>query len=301
MRIARILPILLLIGCESATSPTSEAPTEDPVYRIPVVVHVLHGGQPEGQGPNLSAARIERQIEILNEDYRRRAGTPGHNDHPEGADARIEFVLARRTPDGAPTDGIHRVDTTQVDNTVPPNDLFNHFAAYGYWDHTRYLNVWSLPFDPESKDVFLGKATGPSTDLPGADLLLVGEPVQAEGVLINNWHLGESDASTDHGMGRTLTHEIGHYLGLLHPWGDGDCEDDDFCEDTPPVSGPTNGCASPQLGCEGGPAMMNNYMDWTSDPCMNLFTRDQVRRMRHVLETSPDRISLRTSPALSPL
>ena len=301
-RAPRILPYLLialLVGCESSTEPTSESPADAPAYRIPVVVHVLHEGEPEGQGANLSTARIERQIEILNEDFGRKAGTPGENDHPSSVDARIEFVLARQTPEGTPTHGIHRVDITQVENTVPPGNLFDHFAAYGYWDHTSYLNVWSLPFDADTIDVFLGLATGPRTDLPGADLLLAGEPIQSEGVLINHWHLGESPDSSEHGMGRTLTHEIGHYLGLLHLWGAGDCENNDFCEDTPPVSSPSLGCATPRVDCDGNPAMSNNYMDWTSDPCMTLFTRDQIERMRHVLRTSPERISLRNSPALS--
>lgn len=294
-----IAPFLLLTGCESSTEPASEAPVEVAIHRIPVVVHVLHKGEPEGQGPNLTTERIERQIEILNEDFRRVPGSPGENDHPDGADARIEFVLARRTPDGAPTNGIHRVDTTQIEITVPPNDLFRHFAAYAYWDHTRYLNVWSLPFGADSIDVFLAQATGPRTDLPGSDLLLAGEPEQPEGVLINHWHLGESTDSAEHGMGRTLTHEIGHYLGLLHLWGAGDCSNNDYCDDTPPVSGPSNDCASDRDDCDGDPAMLNNYMDWTSDACMNMFTRDQVARMRYVLETSPDRIALRNSPALS--
>src|SRR5690606_5227749 len=100
-------------------------------------------------------------------------------------------------------------------------------------------------------------------------------------------------ASSRYGLGRTLTHEVGHYLGLLHPWGDGSCETNDYCDDTPPVSGPTNGCHATAIACDGRPAMTENYMDFIDDACMNVFTADHVRRMRYVLENSPNRISLR--------
>lgn len=295
--IRRVLALALALGplaaCSTSTEPDRQPPAAPPIYRIPVVVHVLHEGEPVGEGFNLSTARVERQIEILNEDFRRRAGTPGFNDHPAGADARIEFHLADAAPDGVPTDGIHRVDTTVVDNPVPSNELFDHAAAYGYWDHRSYLNVWSFPFDESSVDVVLGMATGPHTDLPGADRLLPGEPVQAEGVIVNAWHLGESDASTKYGRGRTLTHEVGHYLGLLHLWGSGDCATNDYCDDTPPVTTHTASCSgAPRLACDGTAAMVSNYMDFTPDACMNLFTADQVARMRYVLENSAERISL---------
>jgi hypothetical protein len=308
MRIPRralppVAVLLLLVGCGDTTGPDA-GPGPDPgdgIARIPVVVHVLHHGEPLGDGYNLPADRIHRQIEILNEDFRRKPGTPGFNTHPDGADALIEFVLARQTPAGDPTDGIHRVDVSAIVNPVPPGERFDHNAFYGYWDPTLYLNVWIEPLPESTIDIVLGSATGPDTDLPGADLFAPGEPTQSEGVLINSFHFGESSASSVHHLGRTLTHEVGHYLGVLHPWGSGDCATNDYCDDTRPVSGAHGGCPDPPPpACDGSPVMVANYMDYGDDDCMNVFTNDQVARMHHVLENSPTRASLLTSPGLEP-
>jgi hypothetical protein len=103
-------------------------------------------------------------------------------------------------------------------------------------------------------------------------------------------------------LGRTTTHEVGHWLGLRHTWGDGDCSVDDFCDDTPLCNGPHYGCtAHPVPACIAGQRrMIENYMDYSDDGCMNIFTIDQAVRMRIVLENSPRRASLITSPALVP-
>lgn len=272
---------------------------EPGVYRLPVVFHVLHHGEPVGTGSNLSEGRILGQIRVLNEDFRRKPGTRGHNMHPRGADARIEFVLATVAPDGSPTRGIRRVNVAVTPNPVPPNQQFDHHAHYGYWDPERYINVWTMPLPEESRDIVLGMATGPETDLPGAHLLVPGEPSQAEGILINVWHLGETGVGSDYNLGRTLTHEMGHYLGLLHPWGGGDCDANDYVADTPPVSQPVTGCPTvPPIGCAGEPVMTENFMNYTTDTCMSVFTIDQIGRMHHVLSTSPRRSSLARSPAV---
>lgn len=283
------------------TPPETEPgePVDPEVFVVPVVVHVVHPGQPVGVGHNLSTERIQAQIRILNEDFRRKAGTPGYNEHPDGGDARLEFVLARVAPDGSPTDGIHRVDASAVDNPTPPGSLFDHYAFYGYWDPERYINVWTMPLAEGTVDVVLGMATGPETDLPGAHRFERGEPFQAEGILINSAHFGPSDVSTRHGLGRTLTHEMGHYFGLLHTWGGGDCATNDHCADTPAVSEPVFYCTDPPPpGCDGTPIMVENYMNWTADACMSTFTNDQIARIRHVLEHSARRRGLPTSPGL---
>lgn len=295
---------LTLAACGDAdggiTTPPPTPPDSAPqVYTIPIVVHVIHNGEPVGAGSNLSVERIQSQIRVLNEDFRREPGTRGYNTHPDGGDARIEFVLARIAPDGSPTDGINRVDASTTPNPTPPGSLYDHYAYYGYWDPERYVNVWTMPLSEDLIDTLLGMATGPETDLPGADRLEPGEPFQAEGILISAWHFGVSDLDSDHNLGRTLTHEMGHYLGLLHTWGAGDCEENDHCADTPPVSEPVTSCASPPPpGCKGTPVMVENYMNWTSDRCMNTFTNDQIARMRYVLENSPRRKGLPTSPGL---
>lgn len=286
-------------GCSDIAAPAPDPDPEPSIYRIPVVVHVLHTGEPVGEGHNLSRARIQRQIEILNEDYRRKPGTRGFNDHPLGGDARIEFELARVAPDGSATDGIVRVDVSAVSNPTEPGRMFDYYAWYSYWRPESYMNVWTLPLDESTIDVFLGKATGPTTDLPGWELLIPGEPLQAEGVLINAAHFGESGADSEYALGRTLTHEVGHYLGLLHTWGGGDCASNDFCSDTPPASSMVGGCPDEApIGCGGVPVMVENYMTYAFDRCMSTFTNDQIARMRHVLETSPRRKTLRVSPGL---
>ena len=291
----------LLSGCDDGPPGTGPDPDPAPGYdlvTLPVVVHVVHRGEPVGEGANLSAERIEAQIRILTEDFRREPGTPGFNTHPDGADARVRFALARFDPTGAPTSGIVRVDATEYPVPDPSESLFEQYARYGYWHPERYVNIWTMPLGESTRDVFLGMATGPETDLPGAEFLLRGEPAQPEGVLINAHHFGPTELSTKHGLGRTLTHEMGHYLGLLHLWGDRSCETNDFCADTPPVTRAVDNCSAPGTACGGAPVMIQNYMTYASDACMNLFTNDQVARMRHVLEHSPRRRELADSPAL---
>jgi hypothetical protein len=297
---ALLLISLLLMFLFSCDSEGIITPTPDPqIFKIPVVVHVIHFGEPIGVGHNLSNDRIEGQIRIVNEDYRRKEGTRGFNTHPDGGDARIELVLAQLAPDGSATDGIVRVNAGAVDNPTSPNQLFDYYAHYSYWDPEEYLNIWSIPLEG-AIDVVLGMATGPETDLPGAHLFIPGEPFQAEGILVNSAHFGESGLNSRHNLGRTLTHEVGHYLGLLHTWGGGECVTNDFCDDTPPVAAPVQGCPSEiPMACDGQPVMIENYMNFTFDECMNTFTNDQIERMHYVLENSPRRKSLLISPALA--
>ncbi len=296
-----IIFLVLLVSCESEdiVEPIIEPDPETKIYRIPVVVHVIHLGEPIGEGHNLSKERIEGQIRILNEDYRRKEGTRGFNTHPNGGDARIEFVLAKSAPDGTRTDGIIRINANDVNNPVNPSKRFDYYAYYSYWDPEKYLNIWTEPLPESAMDIVLGSATGPETDLPGVELLLPGEPHQSEGVLINSPHFGESAIDSEYNLGRTLTHEVGHYLGLLHTWGGGDCENNDYCDDTPAVSNPVFGCpAEASPGCDGQEIMIENYMNYTHDRCMNTFTNDQISRMHYVLENSPGRKTLLNSPGL---
>lgn len=289
--------LILLSTCKNNTQVDIPDEPLEKIYRIPVVVHILHNGEETGTGPNLSKERIERQIEILNEDYRRKEGTPGYNEHPDGADARIEFILANTDPEGLPTNGITRTDISNVENPIE-NWSMNYLANYQYWNPADYLNIWLYPLDESTTDLVLGLATGPKTDLPGHELFGKGEPEYREGVFVNWIHFGESQLSDVYNMGRTLTHEIGHYLGVLHPWSGGDCNENDFCSDTPAVDKPVTSCNA-GTGCNGEPIMTNNFMNWTPDACMNMFTKEQVHRMHYVLENSPYRVSLLNSPGLT--
>lgn len=295
----------LLIICFIIISCTKEAsdsiPTSPPIpgedtVQLPVVVHIIHNGEEIGQGPNLSELRIQRQIEILNEDFRRKEGTNGYNDHPDGADAKIEFVLAKSRPSSEPFNGINRLDASkiQVDN-LGYNQ--NHFAQYDYWNSDHYINIWVTPLPSEATCLALGVSSGPNTDLPGSERLSLPQPGDAEGILINWSHFGESDIDCHARLGRTLTHEMGHYLGLLHPWGGNDCMDNDYCADTPAVDKPVYGSIAYQ-GCAGESIMIGNYMNYSDDSAMNIFTNDQVERMHYVLKNHHGRNSLLTSPAL---
>ncbi len=290
---------LIFVACdtEGVVDLFPEEPQRD-IYRIPVVVHVVHRGEAIGEGTNLSIEQIQSQIRVLNEDYRRKVGTRGYNEHPDGGDARIEFTLAKTAPDGTPTDGVVRINFLEQDVPEEPVGEFNQFAGYSYWSPEHYVNVWVVPF-VDLEGLFLGKATGPETDLPGGDEFEQGEPIQAEGIIVNSVHFGESNSDSEYNLGRTLTHEMGHYLGLLHPWGSHSCETNDYCDDTPPVSEPVTGCpGSTRVGCDGRPVMMQNFMNWSPDRCMNTFTNDQIARMHYVLEHSPRRNSLLDSPGL---
>lgn len=266
------------------------------VVQLPVVVHIIHNGEEIGTGPNLSEERIQRQIEILNEDFRRKAGTRGHNEHPDGTDSKIEFVLAKSDPESNIFGGINRIDATQWDVENLGNSP-NHYAQYIYWDPNKYINVWTVPLAEEMGCIYLGSATGPETDLPGSQLIPIPKEGDAEGLLINWMHFGESNIACHARYGRTLTHEMGHYLGLLHPWGKRDCESNDYCDDTPAVDDAVYGSV-PFEGCEGIPIMIGNYMNYSHDVVMNIFTNDQVNRMHYVLKNHLGRNSLMTSMAL---
>lgn len=269
----------------------------DEIYTIPVVFHILSFGEPIDSGRNINDSRAIEQIEILNNDFGKLAGTPGFNTHPAGADTRIRFCRAGFDPNGLPTTGIVRVTTTQAnfdysaDNTI--------IKGYSLWDPNRYLNVWVCSL----KDSFLGYAQYPYTD----SLQFNGQAdVQPDGIVIDYRAFGNvppGKGYPSYNKGRTATHEIGHYLGLLHTWGDVQlCSQNgtDFCDDTPQQANYTSGCPTTiPLSCDGvHPNMQENYLDYTNDRCMNIFTNDQKRRMRIVMRNAPRRKTLSATPTL---
>lgn len=269
------------------------------IYRLPVVVHILHTGDEQGTGFNYSREHVEHQIKTLNEDFRRKEGTPGFNTHPDGTDTRIEFALAEIDPDGNPTEGIVRVNMKSVE--IPPisGNPILLCSQYSFWDPEKYLNIWcadvGLP-----PGTLLGIGRFPVSDIGG---LPQEDDQDADGVFISAPHFGYTESNGNRfNKGRTLTHEIGHFLGLLHTFSDDiNCTGkNDYCEDTPPTSSPTNGCPSEKpVACDGRPVMTENYMDWSYDECMNIFTRNQTTRMHTVLENSPRRKSLTTSDVIT--
>lgn len=263
---------------------------EDEIYTIPVVVHVIHNGENEGTGVNISMEQIESQIRVLNEDFRRH--NPDTINTPEeflavAADPGIEFVLAKQDPDGFATNGVVRAEGTQ--QAYGQGDA-SELSSISYWNSEDYLNIWVADLEND----LLGFATYPVTDLPGIDYTDIPE---TDGIVVNYRYFGSSAYGSRNNAGRTATHEIGHFLGLRHIWGDGGCEVDDYVGDTPLQGSETQGCPDEKTSC-GVINMFQNYMDYTSDFCMNIFTEEQKERMRIVLENSIRRNSLLFSPAL---
>lgn len=276
------------------------------VIRIPVVVHVIHNGDAYGTGENIRDEQVISQITVLNQDYRRMLGTPGYNTNPVGADVEVEFCLAQQNPSGGATNGINRVNLntaswTQsgVEGTLKPSTI---------WDPTRYLNMWTARFSGDLNGV-LGYAQFPSNSgLTG--LNANGGPATTDGVIMAYNAFGSSALypggtyAAPYDRGRTTTHEVGHWLGLRHLWAEDGaaCVADDYCNDTPMAADPNFGCATGNNSCPAAPGndMVENYMDYSDDTCMNIFTQNQKTRILTVLANATRRSTLGASTACNP-
>ncbi len=265
------------------------------VITIPVVVHVVHNGEPVGSGRNLSVAQVQSQLEVLNEDFRRRPGTPGFNDNPVGADIEVEFCLSALDPQGQTMAerGIRRVRGNRASWTR--DQIEGELKPTTVWDPNRYYNIWVLDFTAGDERL-VGYAQFPdNSSLPG--LPTNAGSANTDGVVVRYTSFGSAAKGNfpilqaPYNQGRTLTHETGHWLGLRHIWGDGPCSADDFCGDTPPQESESRGCPTGRISC-GSVNMVQNYMDYSDDRCMNIFTICQKNRMRAVMEISPRRREL---------
>lgn len=265
------------------------------IITIPVVVHVIHNGDAIGTGENITDAQVKSQIKVLNEDFRKLMGTKGYNNNTVGADTEIEFCLAAVDPNGNMTSGINRKELSNVSYTQ--SEVNTIVKPSTQWDPNKYLNIWVVRFTDNS---LLGYAQFPSASQLSGLPTNAGE-ASTDGVVIVYHAFGTADANdgsfilnNNYKYGRTTTHEVGHWLGLRHTWGDGDCSVDDYCNDTP-VSGEANyDCPASKDTCPNNPGvdMIENYMDYTKDACMNIFTNDQKTRMLTVLANSPRRKEL---------
>jgi len=263
------------------------------VYTIPVVVHVVHNGEAVGVGTNISDAQVQSQIKVLNDDFRRASGTNGFNTHPDGADIEVEFCLAKQTPDGCPTNGINRMDKSAVSTSWDGPDLSGNTQTVlkpsTYWDASKYMNIWSVKLTDNS---LLGFA-----QLPGGS-------ANTDGVVVSYKYFGSNDdpnvsLSGAFNLGRTMTHEVGHYLGLYHTF-QGACSDGDFCTDTPAIAAYNSGCPTTtpdSCPLSTGNDMIENYMDYTNDACMNVFTNDQKSRIIAAITTTSNRPTTLSSNA----
>jgi PKD repeat protein len=264
------------------------------VLTIPIIVHIIHNGEPVGSGLNISAAQVQSQLDALNEDFRRKPGTPGFNNNPVGADIEIEFCLARLDPQGRtmPEPGIHRYNGRKTSWTR--DEIENSLKPVTFWDPDKYYNVWVVADMKSDATTLLGYAQFPiRSNLPG---LSSTGTAATDGVVV--WYRAFGRGSnfnliSTNNTGRTMTHETGHWLGLRHIWGDGACAED-FVADTPPADGPSRGCQIGRVSC-GNVNMVQNYMDYSDDACFNIFTAGQKARMRTVMEVSPRRSTLQAS------
>lgn len=268
------------------------------LYQIPVVVHIIHNGEPIGVGTNISDTQILSQIQVLNKDFQRlntdASGTPSEF-LPVAASLDIEFVLAKQDPYGSATNGILRARGTQSTWTRAEDVTLK---AHSYWPAEDYFNIWVTNIPS-----YLGYAQFPVSSLPGLedspdDALTDGIVVHYTAFGSNYEGLGTFTLDTQFDRGRTATHEAGHFFGLRHIWGDTNCGTD-YVDDTPVQTTETNGCPAHPANttCGGIPRakMFQNYMDYSNDVCMNLYTQGQVARMVVVLENSPRRFSLLNS------
>lgn len=258
------------------------------IITIPVVVHVVYGNATE----NISDARIFSQFDVLNEDFRKMnadtSNIPAVWDTVM-ADCDIEFCLAQRTPTGDPTNGIIRTST--IVSNFSFNDEVKSPATGGVsgWPPEDYLNIWVCDLIPG----LLGYAQFP------------GGPDSTDGVVVDYEHFGKPGTVAQYDQGRTSTHEVGHWLGLRHIWGDdgGACSGSDLVADTPNQEGPSNACftfPSTDACSPTAPGIMfMNYMNYAPDACMNSFTEGQKARMHGVLNT--DRLSLQSSQGCVPV
>lgn len=243
---------------------------------IPVVVHVIY----KTDEFNISYEQIQSQIDVLNEDFSGRSYNRAKIPDvwkPLNVDTYFRFQLARTDPDGNPSSGITRT-LTAID-AFPVSNLMKANATGGHdpWPDTAYLNIWVCNL----ANNVLGFAQYP------------GGSGATDGIVIHTKAFGRiGNLFSRYNKGRTATHETGHWLNLLHIWGDADCGND-FISDTPVQKTSTTNCPSyPKVSCCSASSNCNdphgdmfmNFMDYTDDQCMMLFTAGQSERMKNAIQ-----------------
>jgi hypothetical protein len=269
---------------------------------IPVVVHVIHNRANGNIGginnPNITDAQILSQIEVLNKDYQRKNADTINTPlifKSVAANTKIKFCLANTDPNGMPTSGINRVYNNKSFYLFS-DDIY--LKSLSYWPSNQYLNIWVCDLRGNSPtQLLLGYAQAPGGPVLGLDPT-DGDPT-TDGVVIYYKVFGNTgELLAPFNLGRTTSHEVGHWLGLKHLWGDynsGDCSLTDYCNDTPTCSDEynakvSNSCNS-LIQCTKR-RMIENYMDYSDDGCLNLFTQDQKDRMWEALTKSASRSQL---------
>lgn len=258
------------------------------VVTIPVVVHVVWNTSAE----NISDAAIQSQIDVLNADFRRLNADAGNTpSYFQGvaADCEINFCMAQRDPNGNATNGIVRRQTTVT--SFGTNDYVKYYNNGGSnaWPRDQYLNLWVC----DLSGGLLGYAQFP------------GGPAATDGVVCDYAYFGTIGSQQPFHLGRTATHEVGHWLNCYHIWGDDgtSCNGTDQVSDTPNQADENYGCPSGSVvSCSNGPNgdMYMNYMDYTDDACMNVFTAGQKNRMQALFNSGGFRAPLLNSLGCEP-
>ncbi|MFT5263690.1 MAG: hypothetical protein ACI8YQ_002434, partial [Polaribacter sp.] len=250
------------------------------ILTIPVVFHVVWNTAAE----NLSESQINSQLQILTDDFRR-FNSDADGTWPQAADSEIEFCLATSDPDGNAHSGITRTNTSVTSFGGNDNVKFNSTGGHDAWPAGDYMNFWVC----DLSGGLLGYAQFP------------GGPANTDGIVCDYQYVGdEGTATPPYELGRTATHEVGHWLNLRHIWGDGGCGVDDQVADTPLSDASNGGCPTTHQSC-GSVDMVQNYMDYTYDGCMNLLTLGQKNRMRALFDPGGFRASLLESTACGPV
>ena len=262
------------------------------VITIPVVFHIVYNTTAQ----NITDAKCIAQLNQLNLDYARlnadASSTPAAF-QGVAANTGIQFCLAQRDPNGNATTGIERRQTTVT--SFSTNDNVKRYANGGLdaWSSSSYLNIWVCNLSGG----VLGYAQFP------------GSAAATDGVVLLYSSVGSvasPGTASPYNLGRTATHEVGHWLNLRHIWGDdgSGCSGSDQVSDTPnqasekygcPSYPSTDACTSTSPGI-----MFMNYMDYTDDACMNMFTVGQSSRMNALFATGGARLSLLTSLGCTP-
>lgn len=285
------------------------------VYNIPVIFHIIHSGEAAGTGSNISQAQITSQLSILNAAFRKTNSdlatyVTQSSFLSSAADVEINFCAAKVDPSGVNLlePGIDRIDLSTKGWAILPytvSYIQSTVKPGSSWNPNKYFNVWVLSFGGVDANT-LGYAQFPTVSGSNgsvADMAGQGGAANTDGVVIGYSYVGATPFGAPYNKGKTLVHETGHWLGLWHIWGDDGVAytGSDFVSDTPNQSDEnytcpsSNGAVSADACAGSSGAMYQNYMDYSDDKCLVMFTLGQKIRMQAVMANCVRRASLNSS------